>query len=88
MKDRSVARVAAKPYWTGMKRNALLLATAACASLCACSPKPQATPVAEAAPAPAPPPARPMKMVCRNSQDGRKVACGTPGAVMVGMTPE
>ena len=50
---------------------------------------------AEPAPAPAPAaaqaapaPAKPMKMVCRNSQDGRKVACGTPGAVMVGMTPE
>jgi hypothetical protein len=41
----------------------------------------------EAARPPAPPPARPMKMVCRNSQDGRKVPCGSPNAVMVGMEP-
>jgi hypothetical protein len=41
----------------------------------------------QAARTPPPPPARPMKMVCRNSQSGRKVACGTPDAVMVGMEP-
>lgn len=72
-----------------MKLNALLLAALACASLCACSPKSQTAAAAPvAAPAPPPPPAKPMKMVCRNSQDGRKVACGTPNAVMVGMTAE
>jgi hypothetical protein len=26
-----------------------------------------------------------MTMICRNSQDGRKVECGTPNAVMVGI---
>jgi hypothetical protein len=28
-----------------------------------------------------------MKMVCRDSQTGRDVACGTANAVMVGMKP-
>ena len=36
----------------------------------------------------APPPAQNMVMVCRNSQTGQKVECGTPNAVMVGMKPE
>jgi hypothetical protein len=36
-------------------------------------------------PAPAPPPGRLAHMICRSSVDGRKVACGTPNAVMVGM---
>jgi hypothetical protein len=49
----------------------------------AAAPKP--APAAALAPPPAP--ARMMKMICRNSQDGRPVACGTPGAVMVGMKP-
>jgi len=60
-------------------------------TLCAlwsCSPAPQAK-----APPPAPPPvaaapAKMMKMVCRNSQTGEKVECGTPNAVMVGMKAE
>ena len=38
--------------------------------------------------APPPPPPRNMKMVCRNSDTGQKVPCGTPHAVMVGMRPE
>jgi hypothetical protein len=40
------------------------------------------------APPPSTAPAAPAKhytMVCRNSQSGRKVECGTPNAVMVGM---
>ena len=39
------------------------------------------------APKPAPAPAAPAKMVtmvCRNSQTGASVECGTPNAVMVG----
>jgi hypothetical protein len=28
-----------------------------------------------------------MKMICRNSQTGASVECGTPNAVMVGMKP-
>lgn len=34
------------------------------------------------------PPAKSMVMICRNSQTGQKVECGTPNAVMVGMKPE
>src|SRR5579863_9108790 len=36
----------------------------------------------------APPPTQAMEMVCRNSQTGQKVECGTPNAVMVGMRPK
>ena len=56
--------------------------------LAACSPKPAAPPPAPAkvvAPvAPAAPP-KLVKMICRNSQTGKSVECGTPNAVMVGM---
>jgi hypothetical protein len=58
---------------------------------CACSPSPQAAapaPVAAAAPTPPPPPAKKATMICRNSQDGRPVECGTPNAVMVGIKTE
>ena len=41
-----------------------------------------AAPPPRAAP---PAPAKHYTMVCRNSQNGRKVECGTPNAVMVGM---
>ena len=59
--------------------------------LAACSPKPAAPPPepARAAASPTAAPASPpklLKMVCRNSQTGKSVACGTPNAVMVGMT--
>ncbi len=37
------------------------------------------------APAPTPAPAKMETMICRNSQTGQSVACGTPNAVMVGM---
>jgi len=54
-----------------------------------CGPAPVAqAPAPTAAPAPPPPPAKNMVMVCRNSQTGEKAACGTPGAVMVGMKPQ
>ena len=56
--------------------------------LAACAPAkaPQtAATAAAAAPAPPPAPARHATMICRNSQDGRNVACGTPNAVMVGI---
>ena len=62
--------------------------------LWACSPSPQSTapaPQAAAAPPPPavpPPPARKTTMICRNSQNGLKVECGTPNAVMVGMKTE
>ena len=56
---------------------------AAIVSLAGCSPTPKAAPP-PAAPVAAPP-ARMLTMVCRNSQDGRTVACGTPNAVMVGV---
>jgi hypothetical protein len=58
--------------------------------LAACSPKPAAPLAAEPAQVAAPPkPAAPpklVKMICRNSQTGKSVECGTPNAVMVGMT--
>ncbi|HEY5090608.1 MAG TPA: hypothetical protein VIK30_11605 [Polyangia bacterium] len=69
--------------------QALALPILAAASLAACgpakSPQAAAPPVAAAAPAPPPVPPRHATMICRNSQDGRKVACGTPNAVMVGI---
>ena len=57
--------------------------------LAACSPKPEAPPPAPAkvvAPAAPAAPPKVLKMVCRNSQTGKSVECGTPNAVMVGMT--
>jgi hypothetical protein len=68
-----------------------LVSIIALAALGACSKSsetaPAPAPVAAAQAAPAPPPAKPMKMVCRNSQSGAKAECGTPNAVMVGMEP-
>lgn len=67
------------------------LSMVALAALSACSkptePAPAPAPAPAAAAQPAPSPAKPMKMVCRNSQTGAKAACGTPNAVMVGMEP-
>ena len=62
-------------------------ALAATLSACSKSPPPAPAPVAAAQPTAAAPPAKPMKMVCRNSQTGADAKCGTPGAVMVGMEP-
>ena len=65
------------------------LSIVALAALGACSkpaePAPPPAPAAAAQPAPAP--AKPMKMVCRNSQTGADAKCGSPNAVMVGMAP-
>jgi hypothetical protein len=58
----------------------------ACSALWACGPSPGAGRTQSSAAAPAPP-AKPMKMICKNSQNGLKAACGTPSAVMVGMEP-
>jgi hypothetical protein len=80
--------------------NAIAVLTLAFVSVWACTPAPNsnaaqtATPQtaapqsAAAAPSPAGTPPAPVKhatMICRNSQDGRKVECGTPNAVMVGI---
>ena len=59
-------------------------------ALCACEPSPG---TAAAPPAPLPgaapaPPAKPMVMICKNSQTGADAKCGTPNAVMVGMKPK
>jgi hypothetical protein len=72
-----------------MKRRALVLPPLLCI-LWACSPAAPPKPPAAAviAPAPSPTPAKSMKMVCRSSQTGQAVECGTPGAVMVGMKEE
>ncbi len=61
----------------------------ACSALWACGPSPGAGRAQSSAVAPTPPPpaARPMKMICKNSQNGLKAVCGTPNAVMVGMEP-
>jgi hypothetical protein len=58
-------------------------------ALAACQPKtvpanPPLHQAAAAAPPPAPPPTM-ATMVCRNSQTGASVECGTPNAVMVGV---
>ena len=74
-----------------MKAAVAALAVAIC---CGCSPgKPAApqtpasaaTPNSTPAPSPTPAPAKMETMICRNSQTGQSVACGTPNAVMVGM---
>ena len=68
-----------------------LLPPLACAGVWACSPSAgSSTPIPARAvnqAAPQPPAAQPMKMVCRDSQSGKKAVCGTPNAVMVGMEP-
>jgi hypothetical protein len=56
--------------------------------LAGCGRAPAGRAPAAAAPPPtaaAPAPAKHYTMVCRNSRSGRKVECGTPNAVMVGM---
>ena len=70
-----------------MNRSVPALAALILATLSACAPAkaPQAAAPPAAAPAPPPPAARHATMICRNSQDGRDVACGTPNAVMVGI---
>jgi len=72
-----------------MKQLASLILPLAAASLQACAPSPakasSAAAAPAAAPAPAPTPVKHATMICRNSQDGRNVACGTPNAVMVGI---
>ena len=60
------------------------------APLAACEKTAPANPPAPRASAPPPPPAAAAKMVsmiCRNSQTGASVECGTPNAVMVGTKP-
>ena len=66
-----------------------IAALAALTTLNACSKPAESTPAPAPAAAaqPAPPPAKPMKMVCRNSQTGADAKCGSPNAVMVGMAP-
>jgi hypothetical protein len=75
-----------------MSRPTLGILCLALCQIAACSRAPQPVapaPVAAApAPPPPPPPARKAKMICRNSQDGRPVECGTPNAVMVGIKTE
>ena len=72
-----------------MPTTATIILVLSLGALSACSPAPRAAPTKPAAaPTSPPPPARMAIMVCRNSQNGRKVACGTPNAVMVGMTYE
>ncbi len=53
------------------------------AALTGCQKSVPANPPAPQAAAPAPP-AKMVTMVCRNSQTGASVECGTPNAVMVG----
>jgi hypothetical protein len=69
----------------------LVVIAGSLAALCACSPAktppPAQASVPAAATAPPPPAARPMKMVCRSSQTGLDVPCGSANAVMVGMKP-
>jgi hypothetical protein len=68
-----------------MKPNLPLIL--ALGALCACSPPPRRDHRERAAaPAPAPPPPeKHFTMICKNSQTGASVACGTPNAVMVGL---
>ena len=59
-------------------------------ALSACGPAPgtaDAPPPPVSAASVAAPPAKPMVMVCKNSQTGADAKCGTPAAVMVGMKP-
>lgn len=61
----------------------VLVCLAACAP--AKAPQAPAPPAPVAAPAAPSPPAGHATMICRNSQNGRDVACGSPNAVMVGI---
>lgn len=74
-----------------MNQNPLSIALTALAlsAVWGCGPK-TAAPAPTPAEPPSPPktaapPAKMATMICRNSQDGRSVACGTPNAVMVGI---
>ena len=67
-----------------MHSTALLTAFIALTATGACSPpnmRPAPPPTRPAVPAPA----KAMVMICKNSQTGLKVECGTSNAVMVGM---
>ncbi len=64
-------------------RGASLLA-ATLGLLVACTPAPDRHSPAVAAP-PSPAAAKHYTMVCKNSETGASVACGTKNAVMVGM---
>ena len=55
-------------------------------ALAGCSPAPPPAPPPKPAAAAPAPPAKVGRMICRSSVDGRSVKCGTPNAVMVGMT--
>lgn len=66
----------------------MTILTLTLAPLAACAPTPGSKTPQAPAPRPvaaAPAPARHATMICRNSQNGRKVECGTPNAVMVGV---
>jgi hypothetical protein len=77
----------------GGKSRTLTLAALAVsgAAMWGCEPSPQAAtakpPAATPTAAARAPPPKMMKMICRNSQTGASVECGTPNAVMVGMKP-
>ena len=67
-------------------RAILPVVFAGLSALGSCGPAPQpATAVPVPVKAAPPPPAKMATMVCRNSQTGAKVECGTPNAVMVGI---
>jgi hypothetical protein len=67
-----------------MTRSRALVSLLAATSLAAaCQPK--TVPANPPPPQAAAPPAKMVTMVCRNSQTGASVECGTPNAVMVGM---
>ena len=66
----------------GAATGALIVGLGALASCGPAQPTPAPPPQAAVAP---PPSAKMATMVCRNSQTGAKVECGTPNAVMVGI---
>ena len=65
--------------------KALLAVLLSASAIAACQPTTvPANPPPPTVAAPAPPPAKMVTMICRNSQTGASVECGTPNAVMVG----
>ena len=72
-----------KPSGVGAAAVALMVGLGVLAS-CGPAPRPAPAPPPRAAVTP-PPPAKMATMICRNSQTGAKVECGTPNAVMVGI---
>ena len=71
-----------------MKAAPLLLAAGLALGACQKTEAPQTPPPPPAqvsAPTPTTPPTKMAKMICRNSQTGASVECGTPNAVMVGI---